>query len=452
VAIISAPDINWSGAETIVFTATDPGLLSDNDPALFTVTAINDAPVVSDIPDQTIDEGLTFTTIDLDSYVSDVDNLDSEMSWNFIGNSDLTVSLDVNRVATITIPDVDWNGNETITFIATDPGLLSDSDPATFTVTSVNDAPVVSDIPDQTIDEGLSFATIALDDYVSDVDHLDSEIAWTYAGNVELTVDITARVATITIPSADWNGSETITFTATDPGLLADNDAAAFTVTAGNDAPVVSDIPDQTVAEGLTFTTINLDSYVSDIDNLASEMSWSYSGNTELSVSIDVNRVATVTIPDVDWNGSETITFTATDPGLLSDSDQATFTVTAINDAPVTTDIPDQTIAEGSTFATINLDDYVSDVDNTDAEITWSHSGGLELIVDITARVATITIPDIDWNGSETITFTATDPGLLADSDPAIFTVTAVNDAPVQPLPRSILMTMSVMSITPMLR
>ena len=104
-------------------------------------------------------------------------------------------------------------------------------------------------------------------------------------------------------------------------------------------------------------------------------------------------RVATVTIPDAEWNGVETITFTATDPGLDTGFDIATFTVTAVDDAPILTDIPDQTIAEGATFTTINLDDYVSDLDNTDAEITWTYSGASGLSVDITARVATITIP-----------------------------------------------------------
>jgi len=68
------------------------------------------------------------------------------MSWSYTGNTELTVSIDVNRIATIAIPDIDWNGSEAITFIATDPGLLSDSDPATFAVTGVNDAPVISDI------------------------------------------------------------------------------------------------------------------------------------------------------------------------------------------------------------------------------------------------------------------------------------------------------------------
>ncbi len=77
--------------------------------------------------------------------------------------------------------------------------------------------------------------------------------------------------------------------------------------------------------------------------------------------------------------------------------------ITPVNQAPVVSGIPDQTINEGESFTTINLDDYVSDVDNTDAEIVWSYSGNSQLTVDITNRVATVTIPDADWNGSETI-------------------------------------------------
>ncbi|MEE9443014.1 MAG: Ig-like domain-containing protein, partial [candidate division Zixibacteria bacterium] len=391
------------------------------------------APVVSDIPDQTIAEGLSFATINLDDYVTDVDNTDAEMLWSYSGNTGLTVSIDVNRVATITIPSTEWNGSETVTFTAEDPSLATGSDGAIFTVTAVNDAPVVSDIPDQTVAEGASFATINLDDYVSDVDNLDTEMNWSYSGNTELTVAIDInRVATIAIPSTEWNGSETITFTAEDLSLATGSDPAAFTVTAVGDAPVVTDIPDQTIAEGATFAAINLDDFVSDVDNADDEITWSYSGNTELTVSIDVNRVATITIPDADWSGSEMITFIASDPGLMTGSDAATFTVTPVNDAPVVAGIPDQTIAEGASFATINLDDYVSDVDNLDTEMTWSYSGNTELTVSIDInRVATITIPSVEWNGSETITFTAGDPSLATGSDDAIFTVTAVNDAPV---------------------
>jgi hypothetical protein len=299
-----------------------------------------------------------------------------------------------------------------------------------FTVTLTGNAPpVVSDIPDQTIAEGNNFATINLDDYVSDPDNADAEMNWSYAGNSELIVSITDRVATIAVPHWNWNGAEAVTFTAKDPGFLSDSDDATFTVTAVNDAPLVSDIPNQTIEEGESFAAINLDDYVSDVDNTDAEMNWSYAGNTELSVSI-TDRVATITAPNENWNGSESITFTATDPSLLSDTDDATFTVTAVNDGPVVSDIPNQTITEGNNFATINLDDYVSDVDNTDAEMNWSYAGNTELSVSITDRIATITIPHESWNGSETITFMATDPGLLYDTDAATFSVTGPSNLP----------------------
>ncbi|MDD4052603.1 MAG: tandem-95 repeat protein, partial [candidate division Zixibacteria bacterium] len=423
------PDYTQAGGYDVTFIATD-GVLADTEIVTITVTdGGNQAPVVSDIPDQTIAEGGTFTTITLDDYVTDADNTAAEMTWSYSGNTSLTVSI-TDRVATITTPDADWNGAETITFRATDPGSLFAEDAATFTVTATNDAPVVSDIPDQTIAEGATFATINLDDYVTDADNTPAEMTWTYSGNTALTVSIIGRVATIATPTADWNGAETITFRATDPGLAFAENAAVFTVTNINDAPVASDIPDQTIAEGETFTTITLDDYVTDVDNTAAEMTWTYSGNTSLTVSI-TDRVATITTPDADWNGAETITFRATDPGSLFAEDAATFTVTATNDAPVVSDIPDQTIAEGGTFTTITLDDYVTDADNTAAEMTWTYSGNTSLTVSIVDRVATITTPTADWNGAETITFRATDPGSLFAEDAATFTVTAVNDAPV---------------------
>jgi len=515
-----------AGDYTVTVQVADLNNATDTQTYTLTVTAVNDAPVVSGIPDQTINEGESFVTIALDDYVTDEDNSDTEMSWAYSGNAQLAVSIDANRVATITIPNSDWYGNESITFTATDPGGLSGSDAASFTVTNVNDAPVLSDIPDQTIDEGSTFATISLDDYVTDIDNVKEDLTWTYSGNSELSVSIDAnRVATVSIPDTNWFGTETITFTVTDPGGLFDSDRATFTVNAVNDAPVVSDIPDQTIDEGQSFVSIDLDAYASDVDNADSELSWTYSGNSELTVTLSGDHVATVSAPDENWNGDEVITFTATDPGGLSDSDPATFTVNnvndapvavndtavtdediavsvpvlsndsdidndlliiqtvtdpahgtvviqndtlavftpelnwngsdsfsyttsdgnggtatanvfltvnAVDDAPVVSDIPDQTITEDEAFATVSLNDFVSDVDNADSSLTWSYSGNTILQISINANhVATIVPSDSNWNGSEVVTFSATDPAGLSDSDDATFTINGINDAPV---------------------
>ena len=98
-------------------------------------------PVVSNIPDQTIDTDESFANINLDNYVDDPDNNPDQIDWILSGASDLTVNIDSNRVATVTFPS-GWSGSDTITFIARDPDKNFGSDPATFTVT--NNDPVAS--------------------------------------------------------------------------------------------------------------------------------------------------------------------------------------------------------------------------------------------------------------------------------------------------------------------
>ncbi len=291
---------------------------------------------------------------------------------------------------------------------------------------TVQAPPVVADIPDQTIDQGGSFAQINLDDFVEDLDNADTEITWSaglFKSLGEITVDIVDRVATINV-TPDFTGSAVFEFTATDPDGNSDSDQATFTVnTPENEPPVVADIPDQTVTSGDPFVQINLDDYVSDPDNADNEISWTSAGANQLTVAI-VDRVATITYPG-GFTGAETVTFTAADPGGLFDSDQATFTVNAVpNEPPVVSDIPDQTIDSDGAFAFIPLDDYVTDPDNTDEEMTWvanelSNTAGVSVTIDAN-RVAMPTFTNV---GVATFEFVATDPGGLSDADTVTFTV-----------------------------
>lgn len=194
----------------------------------------------------------------------------------------------------------------------------------------INTQPVVSDIPDQTINEGDAFSTIILDNFVTDAEDSDNSINWTAVSAAPngFSININAsRIATISYPGGEFSGSATFTFTATDPGGLFASNNATFTVNAVNDPPLVTNIPDQTVAYGANFTTIPLDNFVSDPDNSDNQLTWTATGNIALIVSINASRIATISKPSVDWFGSETITFQASDPGLLTSSDAATFTV-----------------------------------------------------------------------------------------------------------------------------
>ncbi len=294
-------------------------------------------------------------------------------------------------------------------------------------VTILNEPPVVSQIPGQSIRKGGSFNKINLDNYVTDPDNPDDQIRWSVRGAQYVNVSITNRVAEITVVDQNWVGSDTVLFIATDPGDRSDSSTTVFIVTPSNQPPVISPIPEQIVLENEPFVPVNLDHYVNDPDNADEQLSWSFSGNKALLVSI-LNRVLYVAVPDSEWAGTETITLVVTDPAGLRDSTRTNFTVIALNDPPVVTRIPDQRIRPGETFKPINLDDYVFDIDNKDEEIQWSAFGALDLIVTITNRIARITVPNSEWEGSETIIFYARDPYGATGSSITTFTVSSTTD------------------------
>ena len=112
-------------------------------------------------------------------------------------------------------------------------------------------------------------------------------------------------------------------------------------------------------------------------------------------------------------------------PKISSDVYAAEVNVTPVNDAPVVDPIPDQEVEEGAAFTDINLDGFVADVETSDELITWTYTEATYLVVSIVDRVAAITVP-VDWTGSDTIVFTATDDDAttpLSASDTMIFTV-----------------------------
>lgn len=88
----------------------------------------------------------------------------------------------------------------------------------------------------------------------------------------------------------------------------------------------VFDIPGQTIDPSGSFNSITLDDYVYTSKFSKSDLTWTHSGDSDLTVNI-TNRVAAITPPDSSWTGEEVITFKATDPSGSYDSDAALFRV-----------------------------------------------------------------------------------------------------------------------------
>ncbi|MFH1505585.1 MAG: PKD domain-containing protein [archaeon] len=292
---------------------------------------VNEPPVVSNIPDQTIYEGESFSQFDLDDYVFDPDNDDDELTWSYASLSSTVLSIEideVSHVATVSYP-VGWTGFGMIYFIAEDPEGEHDSDSATFTVLEEEDNDFT----------GIDFTA----------DPMSGKAPLTVTFNCQAYGGDSPVEYRLFIPTFGPFFGQSLTYTFMDPGnytalceaVDADGDyiSASLTVRVGEDIPVyeppvVSNIPDQTIYEGEVFATFFLNDYVTDQDTPIEDIEWTFSGNNNIGVHLFNNSKVTLSFY-FGWTGSETVSFTATDPEGMSDSDSATFTVLSLsNQAP----------------------------------------------------------------------------------------------------------------------
>ncbi|WP_228090090.1 tandem-95 repeat protein [Vibrio parahaemolyticus] len=384
-----------------------------NDSDSLIVNRVNDAPTVENaIADQVLSEDFDAYTIDLNEVFKDSD---SALNFSVSGNDSIQISI-VSGVATIT-PTADWNGSETLTFTATDPSGESVSQTVNFTVAPVADivadsATVVEDTP--TIIKVLGNDTFEGDDKVVSLD--------TNNGPANGTVSVNPDGSVTYTPNDNYHGTDSFTYIVTSGGV-SESTTVNVDVTPVNDAPVAKD--DTAVTDEDTPVTIDVLPNDTDVDG--DKLSIESASVPKEQGTVEVVNGKLVFTPAENFHGDAEITYTVSD-GALTDQATVKVTVNAVNDTPVVeSNIADQALAEDFTPYTIDLNTAFSDVDNVDGELTFSVSGNSNIQVAIVNGIATIT-PTADWNGSETLTFTATDPSGESVSQTVDFTVAPVVD------------------------
>ncbi|MGY6399770.1 tandem-95 repeat protein [Vibrio parahaemolyticus] len=384
-----------------------------NDSDSLIVNRVNDAPTVENaIANQVLSEDFDTYTIDLNEVFKDTD---SSLEFSVSGNNSIQISI-VNGVATIS-PTADWNGSEALTFTATDPSGESISQTVNFTVAPVADivadkATVVEDTP--TIIKVLGNDTFEGDDQVVSLD--------TNNGPANGTVSVNPDGSVTYTPNDNYHGTDSFTYIVTSGGV-SESTTVSVDVTPVNDAPVAKD----DIATTQEDTAVTIDVLPNDTDVDGDKLSIESVSVPKEQGTVEVVDGKLVFTPAENFNGDAEITYTVTD-GALTDQATVKVTVNAVNDTPVVeSNIADQTLAEDFTPYTIDLNTAFSDVDNVDGELTFSVSGNSNIQVAIVNGIATIT-PTADWNGSETLTFTATDPSGESVSQPVNFTVAPVAD------------------------
>lgn len=439
-------DSTWSGSEIVQFRVQDLGTLQEYaDSAAVTFTVLPDHhPVVANIPDQTIEQGQAFNTFDLDDFLTERDQ--ETVTWHSQGAANLSLQIDESNTVTVSSANPDWIGEEMITFIATDNTVngLTGSDSALFTILPPDHPPQVTEIPEQTIGIGGKFSDIELDSFLVESD--GDSVIW----NVffpESAEPVSAP--DLHVQPNDFESSMTATTVIVAHGDTIDAGGHLLGAFVDDDCRGIAS-PANVMGKWLYFLTIYsnsdgekisfkfYDANFQEIFPVAQHLV--FHGNAAygdpvqpyqmdaglINLTIDSNRVASISSIDSCWTGTEAVQFIARDFGThhqYADSQLVRFTVLEDDHNPLVHNIPDQTILQDGQFSPIQLNDYLTELDGD--SVIWSAAGFVELSVEITGNVAQISVPAESWFGSEIIIFQASDVTAigLSDTDTVQFTV-----------------------------
>ncbi len=293
-----------------------------------------------------------------------------------------------------------------------------------YELTSTNQAPVaVNDAPSVLEDSGANTIDVLAND-IDDGPLNITGVTQPLNGTVTFTTDDLAYE-----PDADFNGINTFTYTITDAYGATDTATVTVTVTNTNDAPVAVD--DTATADengGIIYIDVLANDGDIDLDSLTID---AITQGTDGTVMLETGNVSYE--PDADFSGNDTFTYTIIDGNGGSDTATVNVTVvavTATNQAPVAVN-DTATVLEDSDATTIEVLDNDSDPDGDTLTISavTQPTNGAVAIIDSGLNVTYV--PDPDFFGIDTFTYTIGDgSGLLVNAIVTV-TVTNVNDVPV---------------------
>jgi hypothetical protein len=420
---------------------------------LRTSAVANTQPTISDITDRSVNQGVStgaiaFTVADAETAVANLVVTGTSSNTTLVPNANVVIGgSGANRTVTVT-PAAGQVGTATITVTVSD-GSLSSSDTFVLTVTSgtVNTAPTISNIANQTVVQGTATGAIAFT--VGDAQTAPANLVvtgtssnTTLVPNANIVIGGSGANRTVTVtPAAGQVGTATITVSVSD-GTLNATDTFVLTVNApANTAPTISNITDRSVTTGTSTGAIAFT--VGDSQTApANLVVTGTSSNTTLVPNANIvlggsgaNRTVTVT-PAAGQVGTATITVSVSD-GSLTATDTFVLTVNApANTAPTISNITDRSVTVGTSTGAVAF--TIGDTQTAPANLTVTGTSSNTVLVP-TANIVfggsganrTVTVtPAAGQVGTATITVAVSD-GLLSTTDTFVLTVTpAANTAP----------------------
>ncbi|HEX3131883.1 MAG TPA: Ig-like domain-containing protein [Thermoanaerobaculia bacterium] len=408
------PNANFHGTDSFTYTANDGNGGTDTATVTVTINPTNDAPVADDDAASVVeDDQVAVAVLGNDS---DVDG-DSLTITAVTQGAHGAVAIAGSNV-TYT-PASNYNGADAFTYTISDGNGGSDTATVAMTVTASNDALTANDDTATVAEDGSVTVNVLANDTDPESDPL-TVVSVTQGTNGS--VAIVGNQVTYT-PSADFHGTDSFTYTASDGNGGTGGATVTVTVTPVNDAPVAGDDTASVVEDGSVTISVLGDDTDVDGDTLVVA---SVTQGTNGTVVIVGSSQVTYT-PATNFHGTDSFTYTVSDGNGGTDTANVTVTVGAANDAPVANNDSATTAEDTAVSVSVLANDTDLDGDTLSvASVTQGANGAVTI-----SGTQVVYTPGANFHGSDSFTYTASDGNGGSATATVTVTVTPVNDAPV---------------------
>ncbi len=412
------------------YTVVDPDGKMQSSTVTVTINGANDGPTANDDIGLVQENGLLTIsplTNDTDPDTNDslfISNVDQPALGSVTLNPDNTVTFD---------PGTDFDDlaegettTQTFAYTISDSNGGTDDAQVTITIVGTNDGPVAN----------ADFATTAEDTPITNLDILanDTDVdgdALTIAGtptaaNGTVTVNLDGTINYT--PNQDFNGTDTINYTITDPSGVTASSTVTVNVTPVNDPPVaVNDVA--TTDEDTTIFNLPVLGNDSDVDGDALIIIGS---PTASNGTVTVNSDGTLNYtPNANYNGPDTINYAISDGNGGTDTATVAVTVNSVNDDP---DAVDDAVAGQEDTALTLTNAEIVDPNDTDLEGDTLTIVGVNNPTNGTVSLVggdVVFTPTANYNGPATFDYMISDGNGGMDTATVTIDVLPVNDLPV---------------------
>ncbi|MFC1725562.1 putative Ig domain-containing protein [candidate division KSB1 bacterium] len=384
-----------------------------------TVQLVNKAPEFTSIPDTVAIKGKVY------SYNAEAVDIDGDTVYYYLVTAPAGMSADSVSGQISWTPGFGQVGSHSVKIKADDKNAGISYQEFVIIVLDANYPPVIFSTPDTTAveDEAYAYYIIAEDPEGSSLNFVLEKAP----EGMTINPDSAAIFWTPANKNTGLNQIKLIVYDAAGDSAVQEFNIFVENV---NDPPLWTALPDSSVAAN-SVLYISIYNYIEDPDDNFTDLSFTFLNSVHLE-GIYMDSLLLIYASGPDFEGIDSLSIIAADPGGLSDTVFIKITVFKPSGAPVFLNDTIHVEFPEDKNKVIGYRDWVTDADTPldELDLSFTASENVNIVISDSANKLLNFTPAVNWFGGDTVTVVVTDPDQNRDTALVVISVLPVEDVP----------------------